>query len=132
MGPSGSRWRLNAAGCRYRRAAGRAKFGGLGFAGTLGELSERVPAARCALPLPVPKWQRRSFIYGNRNREVVQRRQGIAFIIPDDGSDELFVHRSAIVGEGFESLAENAKVQYEFAQGDKGPQTTNVAVLASV
>jgi hypothetical protein len=46
-------------------------------AGRLSELAERVPAARSALPLPVPKWQRRCFIYGNRNREVVQRRQGV-------------------------------------------------------
>jgi cold shock protein len=58
--------------------------------------------------------------------------KGYGFIIPDDGSDDLFVHHSAIVGEGFKSLAENAKVQYESAQGDKGPQATNVAVLASV
>ncbi len=46
----------------------------LRFAGRVSELSERVPAARCALPLPVPEWQGRCFIYGNRNREVVQRR----------------------------------------------------------
>src|SRR5262249_9430015 len=39
-------------------------------------LSERVPDARCAPPLPVPEMQRRCF-YGNRNREVVQRRQGV-------------------------------------------------------
>jgi hypothetical protein len=49
----------------------------LGFAGRLSGLAERVPAARCALPLPVPEWQGRCFIYGNRNREVVQRRQGV-------------------------------------------------------
>jgi CspA family cold shock protein len=58
--------------------------------------------------------------------------KGYGFITPDDGSDDLFVHHSAIVGEGFKSLAENAKVQYEAAQGDKGPQATNVAELASV
>jgi cold shock protein len=58
--------------------------------------------------------------------------KGYGFITPDDGSDDLFVHHSAIVGEGFKSLAENAKVQYESAQGDKGPQATNVALLASV
>ena len=58
--------------------------------------------------------------------------KGYGFITPDDGSDDLFVHHSAIVGEGFKSLAENARVQYEPAQGDKGPQATNVAELASV
>ena len=49
----------------------------LGYAGRLSELAERVPAARCALPLPVPEWQGRCFIYGNWNREVVQRREGV-------------------------------------------------------
>jgi cold shock protein len=58
--------------------------------------------------------------------------KGYGFITPDDGSDDLFVHHSAIIGDGFKSLAENAKVQYEPAQGDKGPQATNVVELASV
>ena len=58
--------------------------------------------------------------------------KGSGFITPDDGSDDLFVHHSAIAGEGFKSLAENTKVQYEPAQGDKGPQATNVVELASV
>lgn len=58
--------------------------------------------------------------------------KGYGFITPDDGSDDLFVHHSAIVGEGLKSLAENARVQFESAQGEKGPQATNVAELASV
>jgi CspA family cold shock protein len=57
--------------------------------------------------------------------------KGYGFITPEDGSEDLFVHHSAIVGEGYKTLAENAKVQYEPAQGDKGPQATNVTLVSA-
>jgi CspA family cold shock protein len=53
--------------------------------------------------------------------------KGYGFITPDDGGKDLFVHHSAIVGEGYKTLAENAKVQYEAEEGTKGPQATNVS-----
>ena len=57
--------------------------------------------------------------------------KGYGFIVPDEGCKDLFVHHSAIVGEGYKSLDENAKVQFEATQGQKGPEAKNVT-LASV
>ena len=55
--------------------------------------------------------------------------KGFGFITPDDGSKDLFVHHSAINGEGYRSLAEGAKVTYESEAGDKGPKAVNVSVV---
>jgi len=57
--------------------------------------------------------------------------KGYGFIVPDEGGKDLFVHHSAIVGEGYKSLAESAKVQFEAEQGEKGPQATNVAPVSA-
>jgi CspA family cold shock protein len=53
--------------------------------------------------------------------------KGYGFISPDEGTEDLFVHHSSIVGDGYKSLAEGAKVEYEVGEGQKGPQATNVA-----
>ena len=52
--------------------------------------------------------------------------KGYGFITPDDGSADVFVHFNAIVGEGYKSLDEGMKVEYEPASGQKGPQAANV------
>ncbi len=52
--------------------------------------------------------------------------KGFGFITPDDGSQDLFVHHSAIAGDGFRTLGEGAKVTYESEEGDKGPRAVDV------
>ncbi len=51
--------------------------------------------------------------------------KGFGFITQESGPD-VFVHFSAIGGDGFKSLAENDKVEFEITQGVKGPQASNV------
>ncbi len=52
--------------------------------------------------------------------------KGFGFITPDDGSADVFVHFSAIAGEGYRNLDEGQKVTYEVTQGQKGPQASEV------
>jgi CspA family cold shock protein len=55
--------------------------------------------------------------------------KGYGFITPDESGKDLFVHHSAIQGDGFKSLAEGAKVSYDTEQGPKGPAAANVQTL---
>ena len=52
--------------------------------------------------------------------------KGFGFITPDDGGDDLFVHHSEIKTEGYATLDENQKVEFEVGEGKKGPCATNV------
>jgi CspA family cold shock protein len=52
--------------------------------------------------------------------------KGYGFITPDAGGEDLFIHHSNIVSEGFRTLQEGQKVDYVAAQGRKGPEATNV------
>ena len=55
--------------------------------------------------------------------------KGFGFITPEDSGKDLFVHHSAIVGSGFRSLAEGAKVTYDAERGPKGPAAANVKAI---
>ena len=57
--------------------------------------------------------------------------KGYGFISPDGSDKDLFVHHTAISGSGFKSLTEGAKVEFDQAEGEKGPQATNVVQLNS-
>ncbi len=56
--------------------------------------------------------------------------KGYGFIAPEDGGKDVFVHHSNIAGSGFKTLAEGAKVEFEPSEGPKGPEATNVVLIA--
>ncbi|HEC12325.1 MAG TPA: cold-shock protein [Acidiferrobacteraceae bacterium] len=56
--------------------------------------------------------------------------KGFGFIAPDEGNADVFVHYSAIGGNGHRTLAEGQRVQFEETQSPKGPQATDVSVIS--
>lgn len=55
--------------------------------------------------------------------------KGFGFIAPEDGSADVFAHYSAIAADGYRSLDENQRVEFEVTQGPKGPQASNIRAL---
>jgi CspA family cold shock protein len=57
------------------------------------------------------------------------QKKGYGFIIQEEGGEEIFVHFSAISGEGYKTLEAGDRVQFEVSTGEKGPQAINVVRL---
>jgi len=55
--------------------------------------------------------------------------KGFGFVERDDGKGDAFVHHSAIQAEGFKTLAEGQRVEFDVVEGDKGPKTENVVAI---
>jgi cold shock protein len=55
--------------------------------------------------------------------------KGFGFITPTTGDKDVFVHYSNVNGDGYKTLAEGEKVEFDLAQGRKGPEARNVKVL---
>ncbi len=55
--------------------------------------------------------------------------KGFGFIEPEDGGKDVFAHQTEIISEGFRSLAEGDRVEFEVESGDKGPKAVKITKI---
>jgi len=55
--------------------------------------------------------------------------KGFGFIAPEEGGKDVFVHHTAITGDGYKTLDEGQKVSFDIEQGQKGPAAVNVSAV---
>jgi cold shock protein len=80
----------------------------------------------------IPKWcplEKREVSMTQGTVKWFNNDKGFGFITPDGGEKDVFVHHSEIQGDGFRSLDENQRVQFEITQGPKGPQAVGVSAV---
>ena len=80
-----------------------------------------------ALALKITQRDRRTMAQGTV--KWFNGEKGFGFIAQDGGGPDVFVHFSAIVADGYRSLEENQRVEFDITQGQKGPQAENVRAV---
>ena len=99
-----------------------------GFSGEYSSISQEYPPINQEREILFmwPLNRPRSSKVSNGTVKWFNASKGFGFIVPEDGSDDLFVHHSEIKTDGYASLDEGQKVEFEVGQGKKGPCATNV------